>query len=259
MLGSEAQKALPFLDGGVWVEKIEAALTDEKVGTAWKHWRAFKRAGVGLDEDVVNLKNQVFSLQQRLVSSAKGSLERATSEVKAAKVEVAKEAWHEAQEKLANAGVIAETVAFDAFTNVKGRLMPADADMGEGDEVLMEDATRTKFADQLAQMHLDIRQSEIILRAVRRMNARVLVLCFERWSDRVDYLKHLREVARKVIMRMVNMQLASVFHRWEWEWAVSKKARNLFHKVKAHGIHQIFVEWDVVVQEVRGFLGWIER
>ena len=43
--------------------------------------------------------------------------------------------------------------------------MPVDADMGEGDEVLMEDATRTKFADQLAQMHLDIQQSEFILRA----------------------------------------------------------------------------------------------
>ena len=158
----------------------------------------------------------------------------------------------EAQEKLLNAGVIAEAVPFDEFTNVKGRLIPVDPDAGEDTEPLMEDTTRIKFTDQLAQAHMDIRQSEIILRALRRMQARLLVLCFERWNDRVEYLQHLREVARKVIMRMINMQLASVFHRWEWEWAVSKRARNLFVKVKAHGIHTMLLEWDAVVQEVLG-------
>lgn len=250
VLASEGQKAVPFLDGGVHVEKIEAALADEQVALAWKHWRAFKRAGVGLDEDVVNLKNQVFTLQQRLVAAAKGSLELAGQDIKAAKVEGARQAWMEAQVKFTSAGVIAETVGFDDFTNVKGRLIPADNETDNKDDVLMEDATRTKFADQLAQMHTDIRQSEIILRALRRMNAKLMVLCFERWNDRVEYLQYLREVARKVIMRMINLQLASVFHRWEWEWAVSKKARNLFHKVKAHGIHHVLVEWDAVVQEV---------
>ena len=68
VLASEGQKALPFLDGGVHVERIESALSEEKVSSAWKHWRAFKRAGVGLDEDVVNLKNQVRSWEKWLDS-----------------------------------------------------------------------------------------------------------------------------------------------------------------------------------------------
>ena len=117
ILDSEHQRAQPFLDGGVHMAKVEEELDKEDVPAAWHAWRSFQKSGIGLEEDIVQLKAQIFKTQSRLILAAEQALKHSKSERQRSHIAAACEAWDQAQGLLVKAGVLGQTEPFDSFTN----------------------------------------------------------------------------------------------------------------------------------------------
>ena len=249
LLSSEMQKALPFLDGNEHMAKIETLLNANDVTGAWKEWKSFKRSGTGLDEDIQKLRTMVFATQTRLIACADESLKEAADLQKQGKIFEARAAWMSSQEHLTNAGVIAEKTVFDNFSNVRGRVLPADDDVQDEQEVLIDRSIALKYADSLAQTHKGVKNSEVVMRVLRRMNMKLLNFCWEHWCEVVAYQQKLRESARRVLKRMTNMKLALAFETWVHEWTVQKKSEELLKRIMGHCLDDHLVEWMHTVQE----------
>jgi len=244
------QKALPFVDGNEHREKVQRLLNENDVTGAWKQWKTFKRSGTGLDEDVEELRTMVFATQTRLIACAQESLRKISELQKERKIHEARVAWMAAQEHLTNAGVIVDKVQFDNFSNVKGRILPADNDVEEEQEVLFDRSVALKYADSLAETHKGIKNSEVVLRILRRMSMKLLNFCWEHWCDHVAYQQKMRESARKVLKRMKNICLALALETWVHQWSVQKGTRELLQRIMGLCLEDHWLVWMHTVHEL---------
>jgi hypothetical protein len=250
LVSSALQKALPFLDGNEHREKVQRLINENDVTGAWKQWKTFKRSGTGLDEDVEELRTMVFATKKRLIACAQESLRKIGELQKERKIHEARAAWMAAQEHLTNAGVIADKVQFDNFSNVKGRILPADNDVEDEQEVLIDRSIALEYADSLAQAHKEVKNCEVVLRILRRMSMKLLNFCWEHWCDHVAHQQKLRESARRVLKRIKNMCLALALESWVHQWNVQKGTRELLQRIMGHSLDDHWLMWMHTVQEL---------
>jgi hypothetical protein len=251
---SHTQDAQPFLDGDPLMTKVEDAISEDDISTAWNSWKTFKRSGVGLDEDINLLKSQIFKSQAQLIDKARAGLELSRSMVKKGNIDQARESWVKAQELFLQAGVIGIVQAFDTFSTVPGHMLPAaekdESEPQNGNEVLIEKTTAITFIDQICRTRTEIANAQILLRVLRRMNSKLMIIIFDKWSEFVVNNIRLKTLGCKMVKRMQNLGILRCFSTWEHWWNHAVRGRQLLFRMKRMCVSTSFRAWSDYVLEM---------
>ena len=88
-----------------------------------------------------------------------------------------------------------------------------------------------------------------MLKAIRRMNAKLLTFFWERWLEVLDDIRRLKEAARKVVQRWNNVQYLGAFSTWFHWWDVKKRAQAMLQNVVGTLKQNCFMAWKEMTDE----------
>ena len=88
-----------------------------------------------------------------------------------------------------------------------------------------------------------------MLKAIRRMNAKLLTFFWERWLEVLDDVRRLKEAARKVVQRWNNVQYLGAFSTWFHWWDVKKRAQAMLQNVVGTLKQNCLMAWKEMTDE----------
>ena len=88
-----------------------------------------------------------------------------------------------------------------------------------------------------------------MLKAIRRMNAKLLTFFWERWLEVLDDIRRLKEAARKVVQRWNNVQYLGAFSTWFHWWDVKKRAQAMLQNVVGTLKQNCLMAWKEMTDE----------
>ncbi len=215
----------------------------------------------------MRLKALILKVQGQMIGDFEMSLGEARRLLKVGDMYAARACWMAAQDKLIQAGIIAETCDFDNFTFVIGRLVPThflprassvrafsstsqeEREQGHKDG-LMEAEVAMRFAGHLAELHKDIKQAELLLRVMRRMRDKATLCCWELWQAFVEEQHDQRERERqkalaitRCLLFIKHLGLARAWATWVDWWSTRQRAKSVVMQMLAQRMHGVLCFW----------------